>query len=120
MDLHFDKIPEDLLISRSPAKEGLIIAKRVKEAYPGIPVLLVSRVATAEDVRELRKLGIPFLDGLASPENAERKLKQFLGFINERENQEKINKTKFLLEKRGFFTNSEFILQQLADIVLNP
>jgi len=118
VDLHFDKIPDEKLISKVPAREGLVIAKRVREAYPEIPVLLVSRRATAEVVRELRNLGIPFLDGFASFELTDRKLREFFGFVDEKSKDRKLKQTKELFEKHGFFTSSKFILQQLMEINL--
>ncbi len=119
VDLSFDKLPRERLISRVASQEGLVIVKRLREAYPEIPVLLVSRFANAEIIRELRKLGVPFLDGFASEKVAEAKLRQFFGMEDERARKDRLKEIKELFARKGFITETPYIIEQLAGLDLS-
>ncbi len=120
VDLSFDKLPREKLISRVASQEGLVIVKRIKEACPEIPVLLVSRFANAEVIRELRKLRVPFLDGFASEKLAKQKLREFFGFESESRKKDRLEEVKELFAQHGFLTETPYILEQLANLDLSP
>ncbi len=59
-------------------------------------------------------MGVPFLDGFASETTAARKLEEFFSFYEKKD----LEKTKELFAKYGFYTESQYILDQLARVNL--
>lgn len=120
VDLLFDKVPRQELISKIPEMEGLAISLRLKEKYPQLPVLVVSRYATFEIVSKLKEEGIPFLDSFASEERAKEKIREFLGVFPNNRKKEELSKIREIFASHGFLTSSQFLLSQLAGLNLSP
>ena len=77
VDLNFEKTPYHKLLSKTPELEGLVIAKRLQELYPELPILLASRFIDIDVKLELRRLNIPYIEGFADLSKTKEKLKDF-------------------------------------------
>lgn len=55
---HFDLLITDLTM---PGRSGLDLLQRVRQDWPGLPVLVTTGLAETHEVRAVRALGVPLL-----------------------------------------------------------
>ena len=116
VDLNFDRISKELLLSRLPSQEGIVIARRIKKKFPDMKIMLVSRFGTGEVVAEARAIGIPFLDSYSSDQVVKKTIEEFLGL----KKAANLNALQGKLASVGYYTASPQVLNEIIKIPLTP